>query len=99
MKLANFVLSSSCPVVLHSFDVDVFKENAVLGNDALMKCQIPSLVADLLSVDSWQDSLGNDYPANVFGIKQFNAPFPALYMITPLVSKTPPPCSCRVDTK
>ena len=66
-----------CPVVLHSFDVDVFKENAVLGNDALMKCQIPSLVADLLSVDSWQDSLGNDYPTNVFGTmkQQFNAPF------------------------
>ena len=75
-ELDRFLLFSSCPVVLHSFDVDVFKENAVLGNDALMKCQIPSLVADLLSVDSWQDSLGNDYPTNVFGTKQqFNTPF------------------------
>ena len=31
-----------------------------MGNDALMKCQIPSLVSDLVSVDSWADSKGNE---------------------------------------
>ena len=31
-----------------------------MGNDALMKCQIPSLVSDLCSVDSWVDSNGNE---------------------------------------
>ena len=47
-------------VVLYIYDVDVFKENVVMGNDALMKCQIPSLVSDLVSVDSWADSKGNE---------------------------------------
>ena len=47
-------------VVLYIYDVDVFKENLVMGNDALMKCQIPSLVSDLVSVDSWADSKGNE---------------------------------------
>ena len=32
-----------------------------MGNDALMKCQIPSLVSDLVSVDSWVDSKGNEF--------------------------------------
>ena len=47
-------------VVLYIYDVDVFKENVVMGNDALMKCQIPSLVSDLVSVDSWADSKGHE---------------------------------------
>ena len=47
-------------MVLLMYDVDVFKENVVMGNDALMKCQIPSLVSDLCSVDSWVDSNGNE---------------------------------------
>ena len=47
-------------VVHYVYDVDVFKENVVMGNDALMKCQIPSLVSDLVSVDSWVDSRGKE---------------------------------------
>ena len=47
-------------MVLYIYDVDVFKENVVMGNDALMKCQIPSLVSDLVSVDSWVDSRRNE---------------------------------------
>ena len=48
-------------VVLYIYDVDVFKENVVMGNDALMKCQIPSLVSDLVTVDSWVDSKRNEF--------------------------------------
>ena len=33
--------------------MDVFKENVILGNDALMKCIIPSFVADLVILDFW----------------------------------------------
>jgi len=40
-------------VVTHHYDIDVFKENIILGNDALMKCVIPSFVADLVTIDSW----------------------------------------------
>ena len=48
-------------VVLYVYEIDVFKENVVMGNDALMKCQIPSLVSDLVSVDSWVDSKKNEF--------------------------------------
>ena len=33
--------------------MDVFKENVIFGNDALMKCVIPSFVADLVTLDFW----------------------------------------------
>ena len=56
-----FTIYNKCfTVVLYIYDVDVFKENVVMGNDALMKCQIPSLVSDLVSVDSWVDSRRNE---------------------------------------
>ena len=44
----------------HDYDVDVFKETVIRGNDALLKCQIPSFVSDLVSVDGWIDSEGRD---------------------------------------
>lgn len=40
-------------VISHPFEVDVFKENVILGNDALMKCIVPSFVADLVTLDFW----------------------------------------------
>ena len=46
------------PVVHHKYESDVFKENVILGNDALMKCVVPSFVADLISIDSWVDNSG-----------------------------------------
>lgn len=38
------------------------KEYVILGNDALMKCSIPSFVADSLVVTSWLDNEGNEFP-------------------------------------
>ena len=41
------------------------EEYVILGNDALMKCKIPSFVADFVSVVSWVDNEGRDiYPKN-----------------------------------
>lgn len=40
-------------VVIQSFETDVGKEYVIKGNDALMKCSIPSFVADTVSVVSW----------------------------------------------
>lgn len=34
--------------------------HVILGNDALIKCDIPSFVADFVSVTSWIDNEGND---------------------------------------
>ena len=36
-------------------------EYVILGNDALMKCTIPSFVSDFASVIGWVDNQGNEY--------------------------------------
>ena len=45
-------------VVRQNYDVYVEMEHAILGNDAIFKCKIPSHVADLVSVVDWVDDLG-----------------------------------------
>ena len=37
------------------------EEYVIVGNDALMKCKIPSFVSDFVSVVSWLDSEGSDF--------------------------------------
>ncbi|XP_025834444.1 Down syndrome cell adhesion molecule-like protein Dscam2 isoform X9 [Agrilus planipennis] len=52
-------------VVAQYYDVDVNKEYAIRGNAAILKCQIPSFVADFVSVISWHtDQNENFYPGN-----------------------------------
>lgn len=43
------------------YDIDVIKEFAIRGNAALMKCQIPSFVADFVSVVSWHTDQNEDF--------------------------------------
>ena len=35
------------------YETDVAKEYVILGNDAIMKCSIPSFVTDFVSVMGW----------------------------------------------
>ena len=45
----------------------------IVGNSALVKCEIPSFVADFVSVESWKDNEGNEYFINLsnnFGNEQ-----------------------------
>ena len=42
--------------VIQLYETDVAKEYVILGNDALIKCSIPSFVADFVSVISWTTS-------------------------------------------
>ena len=37
------------------FETRIGDEFVILGNDALMKCQVPSFVSDFLSVTGWVD--------------------------------------------
>ena len=48
-------------MVIGDYEADVFKETVITGNDALLKCQIPSFVSDLVLVDGWVDSEGNEF--------------------------------------
>lgn len=41
------------PAVVQSYDTDVAKEFVIRGNDALVKCSIPSYVTDFVTVVSW----------------------------------------------
>ncbi len=45
-------------MVHQEYECYVEMEHAVLGNDALFRCKIPSHVADLVSVVGWVDSGG-----------------------------------------
>ena len=37
------------------------EEYVILGNDALMKCKIPSFVSDFVNVVSWLDNEGKEF--------------------------------------
>ena len=44
-----------------NFKTSSIEEYVIVGNDALMKCIIPSFVSDWVSVVSWEDSEGDVY--------------------------------------
>ena len=41
-----------------------FENYVILGNDALLKCDVPSFVGDLVDVFGWLDNEGTEYLAN-----------------------------------
>ena len=47
-----------------SYDTYVEQEHVIRGNVAIMKCKVPSFVADFLEVTSWHDNLDNVYVAD-----------------------------------
>ena len=56
------------PVVPQSYLLEAESENVIRGNSAILKCKIPSFVADFVSVQAWVDSEGvNYYPGNNYG--------------------------------
>ncbi|XP_059621855.1 cell adhesion molecule Dscam2 [Phlebotomus argentipes] len=48
-------------VVQQFYEAEVNNEYVIRGNSAVLKCSIPSFVADFVSVLSWQDDNGNTY--------------------------------------
>ena len=48
-------------MVTQDYETDLLKAFVIHGNDALLKCEIPSFVADFVSVDSWIDNQHNQY--------------------------------------
>ena len=49
-------------VVYQDFKSHVGQEvYVILGNDALLKCDIPSFVSDLVDIVGWSDSQGSQY--------------------------------------
>lgn len=55
-------------MVAQFYDTDVNKEYAIRGNAAILKCQVPSFVADFVTVVSWHtDQNENFYPGDPDG--------------------------------
>ena len=56
--LLTFALSPSIlsTVVVQPYDIDIGKEFVIVGNDAIVKCQVPSFVADWVSIIGWTAS-------------------------------------------
>lgn len=51
-------------VVIQSYEAEADNEYVIRGNAAIMKCEIPSYVADFVYVDFWSDSEGHNYYPN-----------------------------------
>ena len=48
-------------VVTQQYQTDAHSVYVIVGNSALIKCEIPSFVADFVSVYSWTDDENNEY--------------------------------------
>lgn len=51
-------------VVNQFYDAEIIKEYVIRGNTAVLKCSIPSFVADFVYVESWIDGEGTVYKAS-----------------------------------
>lgn len=46
-------------VVNQFYEAEILKEYVIKGNTAVLKCSIPSFVADFVKVESWVDENGH----------------------------------------
>lgn len=50
------------------YEAEVVSEYVIKGNTAVLKCTIPSFVADFVKVEAWLASEGTEYlPSDDFG--------------------------------
>lgn len=55
-----------------SYEAEADNEYVIRGNSAVMKCEVPSFVADFVVVEMWLDSAGNTYlPGSDYGNESF----------------------------
>lgn len=48
-------------MVQQQYDTEVNNEYVIRGNSAILKCSIPSFVADFVTVVSWHDESDNSF--------------------------------------
>ena len=56
--LSSCALNCPFTVVMQDYKAYVNQEHVIRGNDVLFKCDVPSFVADFVSVQSWADNEG-----------------------------------------
>lgn len=68
MLLLVLELYEPLSVVAQSYEAEADNEYVIRGNSAVMKCEVPSFVADFVFVEMWLDSAGNTYlPGSDYG--------------------------------
>ncbi|XP_011645361.1 Down syndrome cell adhesion molecule-like protein Dscam2 isoform X6 [Pogonomyrmex barbatus] len=68
-------------VVAQYYDTDVNKEYAIRGNSAILKCVVPSFVADFVKVLSWHTDQGEEFvPSDDFDGKYLVLPSGELHI-------------------
>lgn len=56
-------------MVNHYYEAEVVSEYVIKGNTAVLKCNIPSFVADFVRVEAWVASDGTEFLSTTdFGI-------------------------------
>ncbi|XP_046406550.1 Down syndrome cell adhesion molecule-like protein Dscam2 isoform X2 [Ischnura elegans] len=69
-------------VVLQHYEISVYDAHVVLGNTAVLRCNIPSFVKDYMAVTSWlQDNHFNIYPSIEGDQKHLMLPSGDLYVL------------------
>ncbi|CAD6214604.1 GSCOCT00004135001.2-RA-CDS [Cotesia congregata] len=59
-------------VVAQYYDTDVNKEYAIRGNSAILKCVVPSFVADFVKILSWHTDQGEEFvPGDDYVVHQY----------------------------
>ena len=58
---------SSISVAMSTYRVDVSIAQVILGNEVILKCDIPSFATDFVSVVSWVDSEGLTFTPSSLG--------------------------------
>lgn len=56
-------LKISIAVVAQQYESEAENEYVIRGNNVILKCKIPSFVADFLQIVAWLDSDGQEYTA------------------------------------
>ena len=51
-------------MILQGYQTEISNEHVILGNDAILKCSLPSFVSDFVSVHAWVDNEANSYEIN-----------------------------------
>ncbi|CAG0912293.1 unnamed protein product [Notodromas monacha] len=61
----SFHRNAGSYVVSQSYETEADNEYVIRGNNAIMKCEIPSFVADFVKIESWEDDEGQTfYPSS-----------------------------------
>ena len=58
---SHFLMNFCFSVVTQSYISGAHEVYVIVGNSALVKCEIPSFVADFVAVVNWIDNEGNEY--------------------------------------